>query len=763
MSFLPSNAADVVSRVIEESSSSPSASLMSTPLRSSGGGGVNDGSAGEGAASGKTKLFSIGAIVVVCGGVIQTSGGVRFCTQLACNCTIKRHKTNKVVLETHTFHIYVFGKAYQAFTEPVLHKDRIPQDAPGNPVEEQEWSTAGWRSYITACMNHENLSDVMQCIKAVKIEGDASSDESQWVYAEVVEPAEHEKLVAGMKTPGRKIRMPAWDGGDTYSDVPNIIDLFAEVKAEDSLSESSGPGVAALAAHVNTVMEKFKSKAVTKAQYDTGIRGAVIALDDSQQRTGRIMQVMQGMMGSTPEGSDLIPVGSTVWDAISAIHSELEARKLAGGPDDGGAALTALGSRFTEMNSRLTNNWKRLGDRVTLIEQGISAMKGDIRESFAKSFVTFKALMKADAVNESVAAASYGSDPLVMDMLQDLQDRLDSLEDDRTDPPTGEQLEELRIYMGELEKRTSNVRHFAFDGGSLGSLEDVQEVLAQSKDKGLGVYVDIMSLMIIMVTKQLSGKEQADKQYSSTRIDRSSLESELIASVSHEAPGCFFSAKMGGSELTETIDGFGAPMGSYEIWDVGSSCQRIQLTKLLTRKVKALTKLLTTRAPGDRLAKELLDQAEKQVIQLMLFITNFNQDLVNSCHFTPKAAWGLVGRCVRAIFTHLHGIRVELGECETFTSVDEKAEFAHTMIRSTMEMWDIIDNGFRTHPIVMREVQLFTLEHRVDAEQLEAVRALAKEARDLAKVADAKAEKFKAECVLLKQECGNLKAKLNKK
>ena len=77
------------------------------------------------------------------------------------------------------------------------------------------------------------------------------------------------------------------------------------------------------------------------------------------------------------------------------------------------------------------------------------------------------------------------------------------------------------------------------------------------------------------------------------------------------------------------------------------------------------------------------------------------------------------------------------------------------MVDNTLVMQDIIDKGFRSHPVIIREIQLFLLEQRVDRSQLLLVDKTSKEARD-------KSGKLESLLEKTRQELGSLKAAVAK-
>ncbi len=96
-----------------------SESLFASPSSlASGSTGGDEFSAGVG------SLICVEDPKLVCGGVIANSIGRRFCTRF--NCTVKAHRTQKVILKADTLHVR--GRKDQARLEPNLLISKLPGD-----------------------------------------------------------------------------------------------------------------------------------------------------------------------------------------------------------------------------------------------------------------------------------------------------------------------------------------------------------------------------------------------------------------------------------------------------------------------------------------------------------------------------------------------------------------------------------------------------------------------------------------------------------
>ena len=770
-SFIPASTAAALARLESPPAFSPrrgsAASPPASPLRAGyGGGGSTSGREG-GVASGKTSLQLIEEVEVVCAGVIVRSDGMRFCSKLAKDCQIGCHVTKKVPLRKGTFHMCCPGKVGQCFTEPALPLEKVPprQNEPDNPLELRQYEVPVWRSFILDCINQPSLADSLEQANSFVREDGSTSPLSQWTEVEVASPEQHQKLIASMKTPGLKLRLPQLEPSN-----PDVAPLPSvdEVKTKFTKSEEGrnlSTEVDHLADLIVTIVGSVQEEAQKTQRHRERVNQSIRALDDKLLHAGRTTGVVTGMIGSQPlSNDDIIPSGATVWEAVTGVRKALE--EVTQADTEGirnemrrnlSSAEESLLERIRALESSIEASFQETSGFLEVLTANLGSQRNRIDRLEPSGSTTGPRGMQAHQDSGSTNAR-----------LEAIDERVADLEDSGCTGAAGEELREvvygLRQSVTDLSRQSLGQKTLVFEEREIQSVDDVVDIMNTTGDATeLGVYVDLHSLMVIMVRAQLNGKEYSDRHYASKRVERSALDSDILASLTHDSPPYLFSEKKNGTTLVEPPKGFGANVIDFNAYDVGSACARKTMEKMIARAVKVLRKRLTSRAASDRLAIVLLENAERQSAHLMQFMTNFHQDLVHTCHFESKAAWGLVGRCVRAVFIHLYEIRAELAEIESYDTIAEKAEFAFTMINSTMSMWDIIDKDFRSHPVVMNEVQLFSLENRIDVSQLLKVEQMAKEARDAVKASTAQLARLEKALVQVKQEVGNLRTELGKR
>jgi hypothetical protein len=105
-----------------------------------------------------------------------------------------------------------------------------------------------------------------------------------------------------------------------------------------------------------------------------------------------------------------------------------------------------------------------------------------------------------------------------------------------------------------------------------------------------GMYWDLFSALVCMKPKIQSGRERADESYSASRTQLTTLENELLASMSRLSPGLLFEKAKG--VLAAMEEGFRACL-SHAAW-LGSGLDSYStlMTNHLTEFIDSLTGML---------------------------------------------------------------------------------------------------------------------------------------------------------------------------
>jgi hypothetical protein len=175
-----------------------------------------------------------------------------------------------------------------------------------------------------------------------------------------------------------------------------------------------------------------------------------------------------------------------------------------------------------------------------------------------------------------------------------------------------------------------------------------------------------------MRPKGLTGKERADGQHSSERINTSTFENNLLASMGHTRPSCLYSSKGGTGELVESEKGFGACL-TYVKWRAGVDSVKKMLMKQLKDFTMGVNGNIKSTDGGYALAKQLLITVKEQWYELVSWMDEFYKQLTEEAKFKEDPAWHLVGRCVAAIFDSMADYRVKVTLIEDPKPLENKA------------------------------------------------------------------------------------------
>jgi hypothetical protein len=125
-----------------------------------------------------------------------------------------------------------------------------------------------------------------------------------------------------------------------------------------------------------------------------------------------------------------------------------------------------------------------------------------------------------------------------------------------------------------------------------------------------------------MRPKGQSGKERADKQHSSERINTSTFENKRLAAMGHARPGALYASKGGTGILVDSDKEFGACV-SYDKWRAGIDSVKKVLTKQLKDFATGVSGNMNSSKGGFPLAKQLLISVKEQWYELVSWIDEF--------------------------------------------------------------------------------------------------------------------------------------------
>jgi hypothetical protein len=175
------------------------------------------------------------------------------------------------------------------------------------------------------------------------------------------------------------------------------------------------------------------------------------------------------------------------------------------------------------------------------------------KNHYMKSYSTFKnhldMLMKENNTEiYHTTSNQYSGDSLKLNKDDDLnrlttleegvsclKSSLSDLENSLRSEGTMADLEKLRSRVREIESRVSGDSCSINHGEYVFTSETEVGVWLKDEDvPSLGMFWDVFSVFVAMAPKRLSGKERADQQYSSGRIQTTTTENEPAALMAYE-------------------------------------------------------------------------------------------------------------------------------------------------------------------------------------------------------------------------------------
>ena len=120
---------------------------------------------------------------------------------------------------------------------------------------------------------------------------------------------------------------------------------------------------------------------------------------------------------------------------------------------------------------------------------------------------------------------------------------------------------------------------------------------------------DVMGLFTMVGSTVVSGMERAKGIHTSSQIDRSADESDLLASLAHERPACLFSATAdcNPNKLVKRNKGFGPNCDTYLAYDGSRVAYKSTIEDRIRDAVVTLRADFDMTRKGDRLKDCLLE------------------------------------------------------------------------------------------------------------------------------------------------------------
>jgi uncharacterized protein YfcZ (UPF0381/DUF406 family) len=155
----------------------------------------------------------------------------------------------------------------------------------------------------------------------------------------------------------------------------------------------------------------------------------------------------------------------------------------------------------------------------------------------------------------------------------------------------------------------------------------------------------------------------------------------------------------------------------------------------------------------------LATNVQAQWHKLCAFVDSFYIELTGVSGFAADKAWGLVGRCVAALFGALQPYRSPITMLEDLGTLENKAACIWAVLQCHRVGGEFDIVAYRGHPAVVKEMSLFMLTERMDPCKMEKLTEKAKKAERDATDAQTETLKAKEQIVNLNRDFKTLRAK----
>lgn len=159
-------------------------------------------------------------------------------------------------------------------------------------------------------------------------------------------------------------------------------------------------------------------------------------------------------------------------------------------------------------------------------------------------------------------------------------------------------------------------------------------------------------------------------------------------------------------------------------------------------------------------ARFLLERVRAQFSELCSFIETYYTDLTQKSRFKAGRAWGLVGRCVGAVFEGQVSIRAVAAMLDDLNSLPSKTLVIGSVLKCHAIIREFELVQYRSHPLIVKELSLFMLTEWVDPLEMETMESRVLAAEEASKAAKAALAAHKSVVDGLKKELGDLSQEL---
>lgn len=256
--------------------------------------------------------------------------------------------------------------------------------------------------------------------------------------------------------------------------------------------------------------------------------------------------------------------------------------------------------------------------------------------------------------------------------------------------------EDLNLFQASV--KGSHAHTFADDVCT--SAADVERFLGASLSlTKIGFFMDLCASLCLAQDQFADGKACADKSKSSTAIDSANVEVDVMATMSHPAPLSLFAKGGGKTALMIPEDGFGHRLKDFAT----HSGRQVNLFRQdIQKKVGHILSSVRGSVEGQGLAAELarhlLIKVCNQLSELLGFLSDWHEELVQQCDYPSNVAWQFIGFTVRCIMDCLVSPRMEVASVTCLSSSTKpKAAVIWAVLQVHIGLDDIVCMKFKSH------------------------------------------------------------------
>jgi hypothetical protein len=682
----------------------------------------------------------------LCGGAIRGSmrgsAGGRFCCKLSKDCTTQSHKSQKVVIQDGT--LYLQGpRAGQARLEPALKIDTLPIDI---PVEDL---LLMHKPYDVMIAYFSSIAADLQDRKPSAVTSSGASSPGSWTPVDLVQVDLMEEASRMMKSPTKLKMGPflAQMAASTPMGAPKLepaseipLDGTGKGTPDDQTLFLVLNGWNNLVNNVAKLKDGMDAQSGGERTFREALGTTISDIQSAIDLTDGKVKIMTARVGEVPNSAEDQTI--TIWEGVESIQTELDVTNglLKSGKDEVATRglqldqtdnrLHILSQSYTNLSESYKIKIRQLSKSIKGLERGRGIITGTTglsrgepdRFDFNESKGS-EALRTLEELREQVDHLTGATNQHVgHDAFDQIVTDLRKLEHQVHSGSSGSSSADAAFFQAQLDdlnEKLNSFDHTSSDAAvvlpnhTFATYRDLRKFVEEEEVISMGGFFDLFSVLCIMTPKQQSGQERANEQHASSRINTTTFENDLAASMSHEKPKTLY----GDAKLK---DGFGA-IKSFEEWNDTADCIKDTLTKHLEDYIKGVEGNLIGSKNGNGLAKDLLAKISTQWTKLCSHISKFYKELTNVSNFSPKTAFLLIGRSSNAIWSAMRPFRTRIAMLEDLKSLDNKASFIWGVLQCHRVMDEFIKFDFQSHPAFVKEMSLFVLTERVDPSQIATV------------------------------------------